>query len=703
MQNRWIHAPAFHSPAGGHARRVGWLELFYDLIYVATFIQLGNALSDNIGLMGFLAVAGLLAPLWLTWSHFTFFMNRFVVDDLAHRAIVFAQMFAIGTMAVCVPLVFEGRPGPFVVAYAVARLVIAALYGRAWARTTGARDVAGPYAIGFGFGAICWIISLALPAPWSYTLWAVAFVVDVAIPFTHRVRTASARHPVDMMHMAERYGLLTIIVLGESFVKVLSALTEAPEPAGEHALMAAFGLILTASLWWLYFDDIADSRIKERPINVVIWVWTHLPLTIAMVSVGVAIKKMVFFDPGLVADGKYRWMLCGTLTLAFLSVTVLDMVTQRHNAQMSDRLRVQARFIACAALVLMAFIGGFLQAWIFIMGVALICVLEVIFDLSMAPLAPSAESAHVEAHHYYTARARAQAAPVDPQAAPARRRQPVGSAVHKGTPSELRRDFYFYFIEGPWNRLLLAMVLLFLGLNVLFAALYMIEPGSVSSLRADSFLDAFAFSVQTMSTIGYGAMSPDTPYAHTLVTLQAVIGLAYTALFTGLAFAKFSLPTSSVLFIDKLVVMTHHGQRTLMFRVGNARGNAIVEATMRVAVLIDEVSPEGEKLRRLHDLKLVRSSSPMFALSWTIMHVIDEHSPLHGVDADNVEERVGVIVGSLTGLDTIYQQTTHARHSWYPEDIAWGYRMVDIISRLPDGRMQVDYDIFHDVEPEAKV
>lgn len=130
LQNRLYHRPRLHSPRHGEERKVGWLELFYDLIYVAAIIQLGNALSEHVGFGGFLAFFGLMTPIWYTWTGFTFFSNRFVVDDFLHRVSVFVQMLFIGTVAVYAPRVFDGETQGFALAYAGARAVVAFWYGR---------------------------------------------------------------------------------------------------------------------------------------------------------------------------------------------------------------------------------------------------------------------------------------------------------------------------------------------------------------------------------------------------------------------------------------------------------------------------------------------------------------------------------------------------------------------------------------------
>lgn len=278
-------------------------------------------------------------------------------------------------------------------------------------------------------------------------------------------------------------------------------------------------------------------------------------------------------------------------------------------------------------------------------------------------------------------------------------RRDVTEAVRRNAPWALRQDAYTMFVDGPWWRLIILNVGLYVLINLIFAGLYLLDPGGVVGLEPGAFLDAFAFSVQTMTTIGYGAMSPTTPYTHLLVTVEAGIALIGVALLTGLAFAKMARPRSGVVFSDRLVLHDYNGQPSLLFRVGNARGNDVVEATVNVALMRDERSAEGISMRRLYDLELHRRRTPIFALTWTVLHVIDEDSPLFGVDPDNLEEQVAGIVVSMTGFDATYAQTVHSRKIYYPEDFRFGERFVDVLSQLPDGRILIDYQCFHDTEP----
>lgn len=699
MHSRWYHVPEIHSPGHGQEKKVGWLELFYDLIYVATFIQLGNALSQNLSISGFMAFAGLLLPLWLTWTAFTYYSNRFEVDDLSHRALVFVQMFAIGGMAISVAQVFEGKTAQFSFLYAAVRVVIVLLYARTWWQQPKGREMTGRYAIGYGLGASLWLAAGFLSTPWVYLCWAIATAIDLGLPLSRSIRTLQGRYPLDVLHLSERYGLLTLIVLGESFVKVLTSLTE-HGASPQHAITGIMGLSIVCSLWWIYFDDVAGSRIRPSPLAGIGWIYAHLPMTISVVATGVSIKKAVFFDLMEVAPGGYRWLLCTSLALVLFSVAAIDAVTERRQSEFGDRFRTTTRLLSALLVVLLAPSGAFMPAWAFLGLVSACCLGQVGLDLMMAPLQADEEMLHEGAQDVFGVARHEE--DDEKEVAPRPARLALGTAIRKGTPSELRRDLYFHFMDGSWWLLLGALLFAFVLSNGIFAALYLLESNAITGGAHGSFADSFAFSVQTMSTIGYGTLSPATDYANLLVTCEAIFGIFGMAIATGLMFAKASRPRASVLFSQPMLITSFHGKPTLMFRAGNARGNEIVEASMSVSALIDEVSPEGHEMRRMRDVKLVRSGTPLFVLTWQVLHVIDEGSPFYGMTAENIHKRLRVVIVSMTGHDATYGQTVHGRAMYYPEQFRFDHRFVDVISNLEDGRLMIDYDKFHKTVPDRE-
>jgi inward rectifier potassium channel len=261
------------------------------------------------------------------------------------------------------------------------------------------------------------------------------------------------------------------------------------------------------------------------------------------------------------------------------------------------------------------------------------------------------------------------------------------------------RDLYYRAFTISWPRFLVVGALVFLLVNAGFALLYRLQPGAVAGARPGNFGDAFFFSVQTIATIGYGQMWPATRYANLLVTAEVLLGMLTIALVTGLAFARFSRPTARVLFSRVAVIGPVNGQPMLSLRIANERRNQVVQAEVTLSLLRDEVTAEGHFLRRFYDLKLVRARSPVFAMTFAVMHPLDRDSPLHGATPETLAAQQAEIIVTLTGTDATLSQTIHARTSYTSDEILFDRRFADIIGVTPDGRRAIDYRRFHDTVP----
>jgi len=277
-------------------------------------------------------------------------------------------------------------------------------------------------------------------------------------------------------------------------------------------------------------------------------------------------------------------------------------------------------------------------------------------------------------------------------------REGRSTLVQWGLPPRGWSDLYHSWLIAPWSRIFAAVAAIYVAVNAAFACAYL-GVGGIENAREGSFSDAFFFSVQTLATIGYGRLSPVSLGAHLLVTLESFLGLTGLAMISGLMFAKFARPSARVLWSEVAVIALQDGVPSLMFRVANARGNQVVEAQLRVGMLRFETTAEGERVRRMHDLALVRSRSMVFALSWMAIHPIVAGSKLHGETAESLQAVNAEIFCSLTGLDETFSQTIHARHSYSVDEILWRRRFVDIMGPRPDGRMGIDYTRFHETKP----
>ncbi len=271
--------------------------------------------------------------------------------------------------------------------------------------------------------------------------------------------------------------------------------------------------------------------------------------------------------------------------------------------------------------------------------------------------------------------------------------------VKLGTQRLGIRDAYYLIHALSWRAFFGAVLTIYLTTNLLFASLYFIGDHAIANARPGSFADSFFFSVETLATVGYGEMSPGTLYGHIVATTEIVTGMLSLAVITGLMFARFSKPTARALFSRVAVVGPFNGVPMLMLRVANERHNSIVEASANLVLSRIEITLEGTSFRRFYDLKLERGRSNLFALSWTLMHRIDEASPLYGVDAATLAAQQARLQVSVIGIEESLAATVHARFEYAHDAIMIGKRFVDIVCTGPDGRVYVDLARFHDVEP----
>ncbi len=267
----------------------------------------------------------------------------------------------------------------------------------------------------------------------------------------------------------------------------------------------------------------------------------------------------------------------------------------------------------------------------------------------------------------------------------------------KRTPLE---DVYHWILTRTWPQFFGVVAGVFVFLNAFFALVYMMVPGAITNLRPGDFEDAFFFSVQTLATIGYGVMAPQTRAGHVIVAFEALVGMLCVALMTGITFSKFARPTARVLFADKITITPRAGVPHLMFRMANWRGNQMVDAALKVIVLVTETTPEGETMRVPIELQLVRDKTFFFILTWMPMHKIDENSLFYGPDAiAKLRQKKAEIFLSLTGYDETMGATVHTRHSYKLDQIHANTRFADVLEVREDGTRVLNYHNFHEVIP----
>src|SRR5579872_1848292 len=212
-------------------------------------------------------------------------------------------------------------------------------------------------------------------------------------------------------------------------------------------------------------------------------------------------------------------------------------------------------------------------------------------------------------------------------------------------------------MTASWPAFIIGAAVVFVIFNAIFAVFYWIGDQPVSNVAHNDFIDYLYFSIETLSTAGYGDMHPQTHYGHFVATVELFTGIFSMSLMTGLVFARFSRPNARLLFADNPVISSHEGKPTLMVRLANERHNIISNATARLWLFKNIVSMEGQSIRRFYELPLVRNESPALALSWTLFHVIDEQSPLYGLDAGDLEASNVSLVLVVSAYDVVAAQT----------------------------------------------
>jgi inward rectifier potassium channel len=261
-------------------------------------------------------------------------------------------------------------------------------------------------------------------------------------------------------------------------------------------------------------------------------------------------------------------------------------------------------------------------------------------------------------------------------------------------------DLYHRSMTVYWPVFFGTAAAIFVLLNALFGFLYWLGDAPIANVTPDLPLSLFYFSIETLATVGYGDMHPQTDYGHFIATIEIFTGMCFLAVMTGLIFARFSRPRARFIFAEHPVVAVHQRQPTLMIRFANARNNTISQATARLWLFRLETTIEGYQIRRYYELLLDRREHPMFMLSWTIFHTIDETSPLYRMSEQDFAAAEATLTLNVSGVDDSSAQQLYARAIYSHRDIRWNHRYRDIASLSAEGRVLIDYGVFHEVTPE---
>jgi inward rectifier potassium channel len=260
------------------------------------------------------------------------------------------------------------------------------------------------------------------------------------------------------------------------------------------------------------------------------------------------------------------------------------------------------------------------------------------------------------------------------------------------------RDRYHLLAAASWPAFALTAFVVVVALNVIFALLYALRPGAVQNLATGDVVHAFFFSLETLSTVGYGEMAPASLYGHVVSSIEILIGMTFMAIFTGILFVRFSRPKAKILFPDNIVVTAHNRKPTLMVRIANGRLTMLTHASAKLTVMVTETTHEGQSFRRVYDLALVRENLPIFPLTWTLMHVVDETSPLYGLGPEDLEARQARVFLTIEARDAAIGAQVHDVFGFEPQQIRFGMRYSDALLAGEAGSIVADIAKLSSVE-----
>ena len=323
---RWLRPPQLRTLDDQGERHATWLELFFDLVFVISIAEVAHTLEDYRTLADFLGTAGLFVAVWWAWVGYTVYADRFDTDDVAHRVLVLAGMLAVIAMALSVHDALHGGSARFALAFVAVRGIVLLLNARARRHAAPARPLLNLFLAAFSTGAALWLLSVFVPEPARYVLWGVALVIELSAPWVGRRQIVKA--PVHTSHLVERFGLFTLIVLGESVVRVAQGAADVDDWTTATLAAAGGGFLLVAGLWWLYFDRLDEGTVRSV-LRGLVWNYTHLPLLAGLVSVAVGTEYAIRDAAGGQLERSTTAALGGGTALYLLSTVVIGLAVRR--------------------------------------------------------------------------------------------------------------------------------------------------------------------------------------------------------------------------------------------------------------------------------------------------------------------------------------------------------------------------------------
>lgn len=363
-------------------RRATWLELFYDLVFVATIGQLSHALSKEISWAGVGGFVLFFIPIWWCWVGATFYATRFDTDGLFDRLFAFIQMAVVAAMAVHVHHgLGEGDVG-FALCYGAFRVQLVLQYQLAGYYNPIAKALVNRYSLGFTLSVLLWLGSLLVPGPFRYGLWIVGLTLDLGTPLS--AGKLLVQVPPSFTHIPERVGLFTIIVLGEAVLGVIRGLSSLEWTLAAQ-IAAVLGLTIAFCLWWLYFDSVDGSPLTSlkagKTLLGLTWLYAHLPLTAGLAMAGVGLEHLVKNGPETPPETAEQWLFCGAIALVLTALATIHWMTCTLGTPEFRRVLSAYRVGSALFILLLVLVGHNLSSLQVVAWTAGACLVQVGFDV----------------------------------------------------------------------------------------------------------------------------------------------------------------------------------------------------------------------------------------------------------------------------------------------------------------------------------
>jgi low temperature requirement protein LtrA len=370
-----------------HSRRVSWLELFFDLIFVAAVAQVGVPLGEDYTVHGLVRYALMFLLIWWAWLGHTMYSTRFDADDVVQRLLTLLQIFAAAAMAANAKAAFDSRDSAgFGAAYALLRAVLVAQYLRA-RRLKATHHLTTLYTVGFGVAAFLWGLAAVIPAPARFWLWGMALLIDMGTPwlavqYTHKC-------PPDAEHLPERFGLFTIILLGESVAAVMHGMESQATWSPSAAISAFTGLSLAFGYWWWYFDGARGAAERQvtsgrKTLLFQFWSYAHLPLYLSVAVLGVGVEHVISLTPGAHLHREDAWILTGAATALMTALTIIGFTSDDVQMQRQSWGRLLVRLALCLAALPASLVATAVLPCVLLIYLAVLCAVQILVAASDA-------------------------------------------------------------------------------------------------------------------------------------------------------------------------------------------------------------------------------------------------------------------------------------------------------------------------------